>query len=66
MWHLVVCALHEVVDPLVEYEVLEGLYYWFGLHVQVAQHLVQAPLSNKFNGFVVDSGTEEGHGACGL
>ena len=38
--HLIGCALQEVVDSMADHEEQQFLHYWFGLHVQLAQHLI--------------------------
>ena len=37
---------------------------WFRLHVEIPQHIVTPTASNEADDVIVDSGTEECHGAC--
>ena len=36
---------------------------WFSLHVEITQHFVTTPVSNKYDDVIVQSGTEECHSA---
>ena len=47
-------------------EGLEVLHCWLRLHVQVAHHIIRAPLYNQLDDVADDAGAEDLIGACVL
>jgi hypothetical protein len=42
------------------------LHDWLGLHGEVSEHFIGAPVTKEADCVRVDMGTEEGHGAGGM